>query len=80
MVTKVSQQYITRLEIVTAFVHLREEWELVAGNKSLVETEGSVGLMFGDLALAIGLTPLEQERALGPELINNLQGPFIRTL
>jgi len=80
MLSKTSQQYITRLEIVTAFAHLREEWEKVAGDKSLVETEGSVGLLLGDLALAIGLSPMEQEKALGPKLINNLQGPFIRTL
>lgn len=65
MTTQVSNYTITHTEIIQALMGIRHEWETAARGDSLIETNGSVGLILADVAVALGLTDGELRLALG---------------
>lgn len=64
---------IPRPVLVRALAEVRAEWEETAGENSLIDVQGSVGLLLADISRALGLTPLEQIEALGRETVEDLQ-------
>jgi len=60
--------------LLEALAHIRSEWEQAADGQSLVEVQGSVGLLLADVVAAIGLASDEQAHVLGPGLARDLQG------
>jgi hypothetical protein len=62
-----------RAQIIAALSTFRQEWQEAANGKSLVETEGNVGLILADLVNSFGLTTPQQARVLGPELFAEVQ-------
>lgn len=52
--------------VIARLSRLVEEWTEAVGGQSLLAMEGNVGLILGDIAKNIGLTPDEQAEALGP--------------
>jgi hypothetical protein len=63
---------ITRFRIIEALTTLRLEWEEATNGQSLLDTNGSVGLIIADLANMIGLTVPEQQFILGDQLFKEL--------
>ena len=53
--------------------NFRQEWQQAAGDKSLLEIEGSIGMVLADLVNAFGLSRHEQLVVLGPELLEEMQ-------
>ncbi len=64
---------VPRFALVRALARVRAEWEEAAGEDSLIEMQGSVGLLLADIARALGLSPVEQIEALGSEMVEELQ-------
>lgn len=62
-----------RVQIMAALSSFRQEWQEAAGGKSLIETEGNVGLILADLVNSFGLTVHEQSVVLGPELFAEMK-------
>lgn len=62
-----------RLHVIAALSMFRQEWQEAAGGKSLIETEGNVGLILADLVNSFGLTTHEQSVVLGPELFEEMR-------
>lgn len=56
---------LDRDQVIEDLAKLREAWQEAAGDQSLIQVEASVGLILDDISKAIGLTPEEQEQALG---------------
>ena len=70
---------ISRSKLVESFGQLRQEWEDATGT-NLIVIEASVGLLFADLAVAIGLSPEERDLALGSQLCGELPTGFFLTV
>jgi hypothetical protein len=62
-----------RLLVIATLSTFRQEWQEAAGGKSLIETEGNVGLILADLVNSFGLTTHEQSVVLGPELFEEMR-------
>ena len=54
-------------QVVTGLTKIREEWQL-ATDTNLITAKGSIGLILGDIVIAIGLCQEDQEIALGKDL------------
>jgi hypothetical protein len=61
-----------RERVVTAIRRLRLDWESLAGDYSLTELEGNVGLFLADFVRYLELDPAEQLAALGERLVIDL--------
>ena len=68
-----STQMVSRPQLVRALARVRLEWQEAAGENSLIEMDGSVGLLLAAIARSMGLTPLEQLEALGRDMVEELQ-------
>jgi hypothetical protein len=73
MFTKILAPLFIRPDALVALAQLREAWEAEVGSKSLVRTQGSVGLLLFDFVVAAGLTIEEQEFVLGPRLVADIE-------
>jgi hypothetical protein len=62
--------------VIDALTQIRQEWEQAADGQSLVDIQGSVGLLFADFAVAIGLTPEETRHVFGDNLSRELVSCF----
>ena len=62
-----------RMQVVAALSTFRQEWQEAANGKSLIETEGNVGLILADLVNSFGLSVHEQSLVLGPDLFKEMQ-------
>lgn len=71
-----NNQTIDRAAIVDALANFRQTWEQGTDGEDLVDTFASVGLILGDLVLALGLNETEQVAALG----EHLQREFFKTI
>ena len=67
---------IDRDEAIAGIAQIRQEWEDLAGDQSLIQVNGSVGLMLADIVQALGLTTEEQTQALGPDLAQEIYSPI----
>jgi hypothetical protein len=73
MLTTTQPQILTSTNVVEALARFRREWEQAAEGESLVDIQGSVGLMLADLVIALALRPSVQVQVLGSELYEELQ-------
>ena len=62
-----------RFHLVSALTHIRKEWQEAAGNSSLIEVEGNMGMLLADLINGIGLRTDEQIQVLGSDLFRDMQ-------
>ena len=62
-----------RLQIVGALMLIRQEWQEAAGNSSLIEVEGNMGMLLADLINGLGLRTDEQVQVLGNELFQDMK-------
>lgn len=60
-------------QALAVLANFRQEWQEAAGDKSLLEIEGSIGMVLADLVNAFGLSRHEQLVVLGPELLEEMQ-------
>ena len=72
MLIQTKSQMTTHFRVVEFLIQIRQEWEQVAQERSLIEIRGSVGLLLADFTSAIGLTPEEEKLVFGPKLTNEL--------
>ena len=70
---------ISRDAAVTTIANIRAEWQLGAGNESLICIRASVGLFLADIVIGLGLTPHEQEISLGTALFQELEQAGVLT-
>ena len=63
---------LDRDQAIAAIAHIRTEWEETFDGQDLVHVSGSVGLLLADLAIALGLTTVEMQQALGSQLADQL--------
>jgi hypothetical protein len=68
-----ASSHIPRDVAVTAIANMRAEWQLGAGNESLICIRASVGLLLADIVVGLGLRQDEQQKALGTSLFNELR-------
>ena len=62
-----------RTPLVTALARIRKEWQEATGSFSLIDVEGSIGMLLADVINGIGLVTEEQVQVLGPDLFRELQ-------
>lgn len=67
---------IDRPKVISALANIRQEWEESLDGESLIEARGSVGLILGDVVMALSLTSEEQRAVLG----ESLRKDFVRVL
>lgn len=58
---------------VCAIRAIRQDWENLVSGQSLIDTQGSVGLLLADLVCHLGLNRTEQVTALGESLFVELE-------
>jgi hypothetical protein len=51
----------------------QQEWQEASNGKSLIETEGNVGLILADLVNSFGLSTHEQSLVLGTDLFDEMR-------
>lgn len=73
MITIRRTRILDRDQAIAGIATIRQEWQDTAGGESLLDMQGSVGLLLADLTQAIGLTPEETTQALGVVLANELE-------
>ena len=62
-----------RGQLIATLSTFRQEWQEAADGKSLIETEGNVGLILADLVNSFGLSTQEQSLVLGGELFEEMR-------
>lgn len=67
-----------RVQLIDSLARIRQEWQGVAGENSLLEVEGNMGMLLADLINGVGLQIDEQARVLGPDLFREMQD-FLRS-
>ena len=67
-----------RTPLVTALARIRKEWQEATGSPSLIEVEGSIGMLLADVINGIGLAVEEQVQVLGTDLFREMQD-FLKT-
>ena len=74
MLTTTNQpQILARPNVVEVLANFRQEWELSADGESLVDIQGSIGLILFDLVIGLALIRYEQVQVLGSTLFQELQ-------
>ena len=73
MLTRTQSSDIPRELVVTALTQLRRDWQMAAGQKSLIKVKGNVGLILSDFATTLGLDTIERFRVLGDELTRDVE-------
>jgi hypothetical protein len=64
--------------IVATLARIRKEWQEATGSSSLIDVEGSIGLLLADVINGIGLATEEQVQVLGRDPFQELQD-FLKT-
>jgi hypothetical protein len=59
--------------IVATLARIRKEWQEATGSSSLLDVEGSIGMLLADVINGIGLAVEEQVQVLGRDLFQELQ-------
>ena len=59
-----SNPVISRLDVIGSLARLREEWQEAVDGQSLIDVQGSVGLLLGDVVMLLGLSADEQSAVL----------------
>jgi hypothetical protein len=59
---------LDRDQAINGLAHLRQEWQLAADGKPLMDVQGNVGLLLADVVAAIDLLPEEAAQVLGSEV------------
>jgi hypothetical protein len=62
-----------RMQIVGILTLIRREWQDAAGNSSLIEVEGNMGMLLADLINGLGLGNDEQVQVLGADLFQEMK-------
>lgn len=62
-----------RFQLVSTLSRIRQEWQDAAGNSSLIEVDGNMGMLLVDLINGLGLGHTEQIQVLGGELYQQMQ-------
>jgi hypothetical protein len=73
MLTRTQPSDIPREQVVTALTQLRQDWQVSAGEKSLVKIKGNVGLILSDVTTLLGLDTIERIQVLGDELTRDVE-------
>lgn len=73
MLTQSYPQTITRPQVINAISQICKEWQQAVENRTLLEVQGSVGLLLVDLVVAFGLTPNEQQTVLGVDFFEEIE-------
>lgn len=73
----ITVQDIPRVKVVEVLTKIRTDWELATDGDSLVDVQGSVGLILVDLVIGLALRPSEQVQVLGPVLQTELQNLLV---
>ena len=63
----------SRVQVIATLSTFRQEWQEAAAGRSLIETEGNVGLILADLVNSFGLSTQEQSLVLGQELFEEMR-------
>ena len=66
------QSTITRAQMLESLASLRQDWEKTANGESLLQIEGSVGLILYDFAAKLNLGVEERQLLLGVSLSEEL--------
>jgi len=74
MLIRTQELIVCQNQLVDALAKIRQEWEQAAEGESLIHVDASVGLLLGDVVVALGLPPVETVQILGAELAGELQG------
>ncbi len=59
--------------IVATLARIRREWQEATGSFSLIDVEGSIGMLLADVINGIGLETNEQVQVLGTDLFQEMQ-------
>ncbi len=62
-----------RVLVIATLSIFRQEWQEASNGKSLIETEGNVGLILADLVNSFGLSTHEQSLVLGADLFDEMR-------
>ena len=62
-----------RVQVIATLSKFRQEWQEASNGKSLIETEGNVGLILADLVNSFGLSTHEQSLVLGTDLFDEMR-------
>ena len=62
-----------RVQVIATLSTFRQEWQEASNGKSLIETEGNVGLILADLVNSFGLSTHEQSLVLGADLFDEMR-------
>ncbi len=65
-----------RQSLILNLMNFRREWEVTAEGESLLDVNGSVGLIFAELLVIFDLTDEEQRLAMGPDLYDEVAWLF----
>ena len=64
---------ISRFQVISVLTRIRQEWETAAEGQSLLDVEGNIGMLLGDMVNALALTTDEQSVVLGSNLCEEMQ-------
>lgn len=75
MLNQLNPQVVTvsRSQILATLTRLRQEWQEATTGKSLLETDGNMGLILADVINGFGLTVEDQCQVLGHDLFLEIQ-------
>ena len=74
MFTTIQSDTLSRSQVINALAKIRQDWESAVDGESLVDIQGSIGLLLIDLAVGLKLRKSEQLSVLGSALHAELQG------
>jgi hypothetical protein len=70
----------TKVDLVLSLRNLRQDLETASNGESLIDAQGSVGLILFDLVSCLGLSFWEESQILGSALLDELDKPLQITL
>ena len=73
MLTTIQSDTLSRSQVINALATIRQDWESAVDGESLVDIQGSIGLLLIDLAVGLMLRKSEQQYVLGSALHSELQ-------
>ena len=73
MLTTKHTQIFIQPDVTDVLTRFRQEWELAADGRSLVEVQGSVGLILFDLVMLLNFSTGNIAKVLGTDLYAELE-------
>ncbi len=67
-----SKPLLSCLAVVESLARLRKEWQPVTDGEGLIDVDGSIGLLLGDVVMMLALSHNEDEAVLGTKLRRGL--------